>query len=208
MTFPCILILEGVAAPLDAPNVDTGLILPARYLRRPRSRGYQDFLFRDLRFDKDGAERPNFVLNQTPFRNARILIAAGTFGSGSSREQAPWGLLDYGFRCVIAESFGDTFYANACNTGILPVQLGSMTCDRLREQLHAAPGAAVRVDLPRQEVTGPDGTVYAFSIDAFRKRRLLEGLDDIGLTLLNESAVAAFESEYRRRFPWLFSQPA
>jgi len=207
MTFKPVVIVEGVGAPLDQPNIDTGLILPARFLRRPRSEGYQEFLFHDLRFDKDGVEKPNFVLNQAAYRKASVLVAGGTFGSGSSREQAPWSLLDYGFRCIIAEGFGETFYANSCNIGILPVPLSSAACERLRGQLHASPGATLRVDLPQQEIKGPDGVVYSFAIDSFRKRRLLEGLDDIGLTLQNETAIATFETDYRRRFPWLFTRP-
>ena len=197
-------VLEGAAAPLDQPNVDTGQILPARFLRRPRSEGYQQFLFRDLRFREDDSEDPSFVLNQAPFRQARILVADRNFGVGSSREQAAWGLIDYGIRCVIAADFGDIFYANAFKTGLLPVRLDVDVCRSLREQLLAHPEAGVRVDLPQQTVTGPDGVRHPFQIDAFRKRCLLEGLDDIGLTLQHEAAIAAFERSYRQRFDWLF----
>jgi 3-isopropylmalate/(R)-2-methylmalate dehydratase small subunit len=197
-------ILEAVAAPLDKSNVDTDQILPARFLRRPRKEGYQAFLFRDLRFREDGVENPEFVLNQAPFREARILVADRNFGGGSSREQAPWGLTDYGIRCVIAADFGDIFYFNSLKSGLLPVQLDIDTCIRLREQLHARPGATLRIDLPNQTVTGPEGTTYPFKIDAFRKRCLLEGLDDIGMTLQHDAAIRAFEHSYRKRFDWLF----
>lgn len=197
-------VLEGIAAPLDLSNVDTDQILPARYLRRPRKEGYQTFLFRDWRFREDGAEIPEFVLNQAPFRKARVLVADRNFGGGSSREQAPWGLTDYGIRCVIAADFGDIFYFNSLKSGLLPVQLDIAACVALRSQLHAKPGATLRIDLPNQAVTGPDGATYPFKIDAFRKRCLLEGLDDIGLTLRHDSAITAFEQAYRRRFEWLF----
>jgi 3-isopropylmalate/(R)-2-methylmalate dehydratase small subunit len=198
------LVLEDIAAPLDQSNVDTDQILPARFLRRPRKGGYQDFLFRDLRFREDGSENPNFVLNQAPFRKARILVGGRNFGGGSSREQAPWGLTDYGIRCVIAADFGEIFYLNSLKNGLLPVQLGIGDCVRLREQLHARPGATMRVDLPQQTVTGPDGGVYSFRIDSFRKRCLLEGLDDIGLTLQYTAAITQFEQSYRQKFDWLF----
>lgn len=198
-------VLEAVAAPLDKSNVDTDQILPARYLRRARKDGYAQFLFRDSRFTDDGSEIPGFVLNQAPFRKARILVGDRNFGGGSSREQAPWGLIDYGIRCVIAADFGDIFSLNAIKNGLLPVQLDVDACIKLREQLHAQPGATIRVDLPNQTVTAPDGTEYPFQIDASRKRSLLEGLDDIGLTLQHDAAIAAFEKSYRERFDWLFN---
>jgi 3-isopropylmalate/(R)-2-methylmalate dehydratase small subunit len=160
-----------------------------------------------MRFREDGSEIPDFVLNQAPFREARILVADRNFGAGSSREQAVWGLMDYGIRCVIAEGFGDIFYANSFKAGLLPVRLDLATCRKLREQLHAQPGARLRVDLPQQEVTGPDGSAHAFDIDPFRKRCLLEGLDDVGLTLQYDDAITAFEQSYRQRFDWLFDLP-
>jgi 3-isopropylmalate/(R)-2-methylmalate dehydratase small subunit len=193
-------VLEGVAAPLDKSKVDTDQILPARFLRRPRKEGYAQFLFRDWRED------PDFILNQAPFREAKILVADRNFGGGSSREQAPWGLTDYGIRCVIASDFGDIFYFNSLKSGLLPVQLEIDTCIKLRGELHAKPGATMRVDLSAQTVTGPDGTAYPFSIDAFRKKCLMEGLDDIGLTLQYDAAISAFETKYRERFDWLFNR--
>lgn len=194
------IVLEGVAAPLDKSKVDTDQILPARFLRRPRKEGYGQFLFRDLRDD------PGFVLNQPAFREAKILVADRNFGGGSSREQAPWALSDSGIRCVIAADFGDIFYFNSLKTGVLPVALDIDACIALRQQLHARPGATMKVDLPNQTVTGPDGKAYPFTIDAFRKKCLLEGLDDIGITLQHDPAISAFEKQYRERFSWLFSR--
>ncbi|MBB3181069.1 3-isopropylmalate dehydratase small subunit [Variovorax sp. Sphag1AA] len=199
-------VLEDVAVPFDKPDVDTDQILPARFMRRPRTEGYDQFLFRDLRFRQDGSEDPEFVLNQPPYRQARILVGDRNFGGGSSREQAPWALLDYGIRCVIAADFGDIFNVNALKSGLLPVQVDIAVCARLRQQLHERPGAVLRVDLPSQIVTGPDGATYAFRIDAFRKRCLLEGLDDVGLTLRHEAELDAFERDYREKFSWLFPE--
>jgi 3-isopropylmalate/(R)-2-methylmalate dehydratase small subunit len=189
---------EGVAAPIDRSKVDTDQILPARFLRRPRKGGYGSFLFRDLMDD------PQFVLNQPAWREAKILVADRNFGGGSSREQAPWALSDYGIRCVIAVDFGDIFYLNSLKSGVLPIALDVDVCSNLRRQLHARPGATIKVDLPAQAVTAPDGTVHRFQIDGFRKKCLLEGLDDIGITLQHEAAIAAFETQYRKRFDWLF----
>ena len=191
-------VLEGVAAPLDQSKVDTDQILPARFLRRPRKEGYGQFLFRDW------MDNPQFVLNQPPYRNAKILVADRAFGGGSSREQAPWALSDYGIRCVIAVDFGDIFYLNSLKSGVLPIALAFEVCLELRKQLHARPGATMKIDLPSQTVTGPDGSTYRFEIDAFRKKCLLEGLDDVGITLQHEAAIAAFENRYRNRYDWLF----
>ena len=191
-------VLEGVAAPIDQSKVDTDQILPARFLRRPRKEGYGSFLFRDL------MDNPQFVLNQPAYRAAKMLVADRNFGGGSSREQAPWALSDYGIRCVIAADFGDIFYLNSLKTGVLPIILDAQVCDELRKQLHARPGATMKVDLPAQTVTAPDGRIHRFAIDGFRKKCLLEGLDDIGITLQHEPAIAAFETQYRQRFDWLF----
>lgn len=199
-------ILEDLAAPLDRSNVDTDQIMPARFVRRPRQGGYQNFVFHDLRFHDDGSEKPDFILNQTPFRKARILVAERNFGIGSSREQAPWGLADYGIRCVIAADFGEIFYANSLKNGLLPVALDVAVCMNLRERLHARPGSTLRVDLPRQFVTGPDGDEHGFEIDGFRKRLLLGGLDEVDLTLQYVPAIVEFEDSYRRTFDWLFER--
>ena len=191
-------VLEGVAAPIDQSKVDTDQILPARFLRRPRKEGYGSFLFRDL------MDNPQYVLNQPAYRAAKMLVADRNFGGGSSREQAPWALSDYGIRCVIAADFGDIFYLNSLKTGVLPIILDAQVCDELRKQLHARPGATMKVDLPAQTVAAPDGRIHRFEIDGFRKKCLLEGLDDIGITLQHEPAIAAFETQYRQRFDWLF----
>lgn len=195
---------EAVAAPLDTPKVDTDQILPARFLRRPRKEGYGRYLFHDLRFREDGQEIPEFVLNRGPFREAQILVADRNFGGGSSREQAPWGLADYGIRCVIASDFGEIFHSNALKTGVLPVVLDIETCMNLRARLHATPGARMRVSLSDQTVCGPDGSIHRFEIDAFRKRCLMQGLDDIGITLQHEAAIASFEAQRRQQFAWLY----
>jgi 3-isopropylmalate/(R)-2-methylmalate dehydratase small subunit len=192
-------LLEGVAAPLDRSKVDTDQILPARFLRRPRKEGYGQFLF------KDWMDNPAFVLNQAPYRAAKILVADRAFGGGSSREQAPWALSDYGIRCVVAVDFGDIFYLNSLKSGVLPVSLDFQVCTNLRKQLHARPGATMKVDLPSQTVSGPDGASYRFEIDVFRKNCLLKGLDEIGITLQHEAAITAFENRYRKRFDWLFN---
>lgn len=199
--------LEGIAAPLDLSNVDTDQILPARFMRLPRSSGYHQFVFRDLRFLPDGSENAAFVLNQALFRKAVILVADRNFGGGSSREQAPWGLLDYGIRCVIAADFGEIFYNNAFKCGLLPVQLSVDDCSDLRRNLHGRPGANLRIDLPAQTVTTSDDRVLHFEIDPARKRMLVEGLDDVGLTLREEINIARFEAQYRSRFDWLFNAP-
>ncbi len=190
-------VLEGVAAPLDHSKIDTDQILPARFLRRPRKEGYGQFLF------KDWMDNPAFVLNQAAYRSAKILVADRAFGVGSSREQAPWALSDYGIRCVIAVDFGDIFYLNSLKSGVLPIALD--VCEDLRKQLHARPGATMTVDLPSQTVTGPDGSTYRFTIDAFKKKCLLEGLDEVGITLQHDAALTAFENNYRKRFDWLFN---
>src|SRR4051812_43953341 len=147
---------EGVAAPIDRSKVDTDQILPARFLRRPRKEGYGQFLF------KDWMDDPAFVLNLAPYRQAKILVGDRTFGGGSSREQAPWALSDYGIHCVIAVDFGDIFYLNSLKSGLLPIALGVEVCADLRKQLHARPGATMKIDLPSQSVTGPDGTAHRF----------------------------------------------
>ncbi|MBW8270784.1 3-isopropylmalate dehydratase small subunit [Caldovatus aquaticus] len=200
--------LTAVAAPLDVPNVDTDQIAPARFLRRPRREGYADVLFHDLRYAAPGVERPEFVLNRPPYRDARILVADRNFGGGSSREQAVWALVDGGIRCVIAISFGDIFWENSVKGGLLLVRLDEPEVAALRRQLHARPGARITVDLERQSITAPDGRALAFEIEPARKRRLLLGLDEIGLTLRHEDAIAAFERGYRTRRPWLFRHGA
>lgn len=195
--------LTAVAAPIDIVNCDTDRIIPARFLRKPRVPGYERWLFHDMRFDAEGRERPEFVLNQAPFRNARILVAAANYGCGSSREQAVYAMLEYGIRSVIAPSFGDIHYGNALQNGFLPVVLGEAACEKLRGQLHAAPGATITIDLPAQSVTGPDGAVYRFEIDAAAKERLVKGLDDVGLVLQHIERIEGFEARHLQEQPWV-----
>ena len=195
--------LTAVAAPIDLPNVDTDRIIPARFLRKPRGPEYAGWLFHDVRFDADGHEREDFVLNQVPFRDARILVAGDNFGCGSSREAAVWALDEYGIRVVIAPSLGDIFHENCGKNGLLAVILPRDAVAGLRAQLHASPGATVTVDLDRETVTAPDGTVHPFDVDPFRKQALLRGQDEIALTLSYEPEIAAFEDRHARAMPWL-----
>jgi 3-isopropylmalate/(R)-2-methylmalate dehydratase small subunit len=196
--------LDAAAVPIDLPNVDTDRVIPARFLRKPQgSAGYDRYLFHDVRFDASGAERPEFVLNQPGFRDAKILVAAENFGCGSSREAAVWALAAYGIRCVIAPSLGDIFQGNCGKNGVLAVILPPAAVGDLRRQLHARPGARLHVDLDAQTVTAPDATVHRFEIDPFRKQMLLSGQDDIGLTLQYESQIAAYEATHRAAPPWL-----
>ena len=197
--------LTAVAAPMDRPNIDTDQLLPARFLRRPRDEGFGDVLFIDQRFDDDGNPRPDFVINQEPYKEARIIVGDRNFGGGSSREGAPWALLDYGFRCIIASSFGDIFYNNSLKNGLLPVRLPEDAVKAIRAQLHDNPGTTITVDLEAQTVTSPDGTTHSFDIEPFRKQSLLKGLDDIGMTLEHEDKIDAFEASFREKRPWLFA---
>ncbi|MGH8665564.1 MAG: 3-isopropylmalate dehydratase small subunit [Burkholderiales bacterium] len=195
--------LSAVGAPIDIVNCDTDRIIPARFLRKQRVPGYERWLFHDMRFDATGNERPEFVLNQAPYRNACILVAAANYGCGSSREQAVYAMHEYGIRSVIAPSFGDIHYGNALQNGFLPIVLAEADCARLRSQLHAEPGAALTIDLPAQTVTGPDGALYRFDIDAAAKERLVKGLDDVGLVLQHIERIEGFEQRYLLEHPWV-----
>ena len=194
--------VTAVAAPMDLPNIDTDRIIPARFLRKPKE-GLAGLLFHDVRFDDQGNEREDFVLNQAPFRAAKILVVADNFGCGSSREAAVWVLEHHGIRAVIAPSLGDIFHENCYKNGLLPVILPREVVAGLRAQLHANPGANVTVDLESQTVTAPDGTVHRFDVDPFRKQALLTGQDEIALTLGYEKEIAAFEARQAREMPWL-----
>jgi 3-isopropylmalate/(R)-2-methylmalate dehydratase small subunit len=194
----------AVAVPIDLPNVDTDRIIPARFLRKPRGEAdYARFLFHDVRFDAHGREKPDFILNQAPYRDARIVVAGENFGCGSSREMAVWALHAYGVRCVIAPSLGDIFFENCGKNGVLAVLLPADTVAGLRRQLHGRPGARMTIDLEPQTVTGPDGAGYRFEIDAFRKQALLTGQDEIALTLHYADAIDAFERRRETELPWL-----
>lgn len=195
--------LTAVAAPLDMANIDTDKIIPARFLRKLRGPGYEHLLFRDIRFDADGNEKPGFVLNQAPYRNAKILVAGANFGCGSSREAAVYVMYDYGIRSVIAPSFGDIHYGNELQNGMLPVTLPDEICQKLRQELHDQPGAQITVDLESQSVTGPDGATCRFDIDPSHRERLLKGLDDIGLVMQNVKEIEAFEKRHHSELPWL-----
>jgi 3-isopropylmalate/(R)-2-methylmalate dehydratase small subunit len=192
----------AIAAPMDRDNIDTDQILPARFLMMPRDARYGTYAFRDLRIDRNEQEVVDFVLNQAPYRTARIIVARHNFGCGSSREGAVFTLVDAGFRSVVASSFGDIFYNNACNNGLLPVVLPEQQVAGLRAALHAAPGAEITVDLEAQSVIAPDGTTLPFEIDPHRRYRLLNGLDAVGYTLRFEAEIEAFEARYRQDARW------
>jgi 3-isopropylmalate/(R)-2-methylmalate dehydratase small subunit len=194
--------LNAIAVPLDDANIDTGRIIPSRFLRKARAPGYEKFLFRDARFDGEGNERPDFIMNRQPYRNAQILVADANFACGSSREAAVYVLVDAGFRCVIAPSFGETFFNNCFRNGLLPVRVSSGQAHELRRQLHGKPGARIKVDLEEQFVEAPDGSRLAFEIDTSRKLRLLRGLDDSALALEYLNDIAAFESRYFSENTW------
>ena len=195
--------IDAVGLPVASPNVDTDQIVPARYLWHPRSDGYGQWLFNDLRFAEDGKEKPDFVLNQPRYAGAKVLVADRNFGCGSSREHAVWALYDHGFRVVIASSFGDIFYNNSFKQGLLPVVLPEAEVTALREAIARGNSTRVSVDLETQTVTGPGGFIAKFQIAPFQKKKLLEGLDDIALTLASSDRIAAFEAEYEREIPWL-----
>ena len=195
--------LTAVAAPLDMVNVNTDQIIPARFLRKPRSAGYGNFLFNDLRAGADGAPNPDFVLNRAPYKPARILVAGRNFGCGSSREGAVYALHDAGFRAVIAPSFGDIFFNNCAKNGVVAAVLPEDAVSDLLRQLAARPGADVTVDLAHDAVIAPDGARHGFQLEASRKHCLLEGLDDITLTLQHEREIAGFEQQRYARLHWL-----
>lgn len=197
--------LTATAIPIDMVNIDTDQIIPARHLKRVRTDPeYASFLFHDLRLDESGAERPDFILNREPYRGGAIIVADENWGCGSSREAAVWALLKNGIRCVIAPSFGDIHYNNGMKNGMLPVRLSNAECTAPRGQLNAQPGAEVTVDLETQKATGPDGGVYGFEIDPFQKHCMLNGLDDIALTMEYDADFAAFEESYKKEASWLF----
>ena len=196
-------ILTGIAAPLPTANIDTDKIIPARFLKTIKRSGLGVHLFDTLRYDANGAERPDFVLNQPAFRAAEILITHENFGCGSSREHAPWALLDFGIRCVIAPDFADIFHGNCFKNGILPIALPRETCDLLMEDARLGTNARITVDLQRQVVIRPNGEEIAFTVDPLRRRMLLEGLDEIGQTMQRHAAIDAFEAAQTRAQPWL-----
>lgn len=195
--------LTGVAAPLPVVNIDTDMIIPKDYLKTIKRTGLGKGLFAEARYNEDGSENPDFVLNQPAWRNASILIAGDNFGCGSSREHAPWALLDFGIRCVISTSFADIFYNNCFKNGILPIVVSQEDLDKLMDDARRGANATVSIDLEEQEIRGPDGGVIRFDIDAFKKHCLLNGLDDIGLTLEKASAIDTYETRMSDNHPWL-----
>ena len=195
--------LTGVAAPLPRVNVDTDAIIPKQYLKSIKRTGMKAGLFYEWRTNQDGSEKPDFVLNKPAYRNAQILVAGANFGCGSSREHAPWALLDFGIRCVIAPSFGDIFFNNCFKNGMLPIALPQADVDKLMQDAEKGANATISVDLEKQEITRPDGGVIKFDIDPFRKYCLLNGFDDIGLTLRQKAKIDDYEAERRRTMPWL-----
>ena len=194
--------LTGIAAHLPMINVDTDMIIPKQYLKTIKRTGLSKGLFADLRYDEKGIPLPDFVLHKPPYTQAKILITGENFGCGSSREHAPWALLDFGITCLIAPSFADIFYNNCFKNGILPVTLPQAEIDKLIDDAARGANATLTIDLPAQEIRGPDGGAIRFDIDPFRKRCLIEGLDDIGLTLEKADAIDAFEARSRLERPW------
>ena len=197
--------LRAVAAPLPMVNVDTDKIIPKQFLKTIKRTGLSKGLFYELRFDEAGRPKAGFVLDQPAYREAKILVAGANFGCGSSREHAPWALLDFGIRCVIAPSFADIFYNNCFKNGILPIALPQEQVDLLMDDAERGSNAVVSVDLESQTVTGPDGGELHFEIDPFRRHCLLNGLDDIGLTLEKQAAIDSFEDSQRISQPWLYA---
>lgn len=195
--------LEGTAAPFPMVNVDTDRIIPARFLKTVKRTGLGKNLFNELRYDETGAENPDFILNKPAYRDARIMVAGDNFGCGSSREHAPWALADFGIRCVIAPSFADIFANNSAKNGILLIALPQEDVDALMDDARKGENARLSIDLEAQEIVRPDGGRISFDVDPFRKHCLLNGLDDIGLTLQREDRIDAFERDRRAAQPWV-----
>ena len=198
--------LRAVAAPLPMVNIDTDKIIPKQFLRTIKRTGLSKGLFYELRFDEQGNPKEGFVLDQPAYKNAKILIAGDNFGCGSSREHAPWALLDAGIRCVISTSFADIFYNNCFKNGILPIVLPKEQVDMLMDDARRGANAILTVDLEKQEITGPDGGTIKFEIDQFRKHCLMNGLDDIGLTLEKADKIDGYEAKQRQSAPWLAAE--
>jgi 3-isopropylmalate/(R)-2-methylmalate dehydratase small subunit len=194
--------LTGVAVPLPMINVDTDMIIPKQFLKTIKRTGLGGALFHEMRTREDGSQNPDFVLNQPAYKKAQILVTGENFGCGSSREHAPWALLDFGIKCVIAPSFADIFYNNCFKNGILPIALPQADVDKLMDDAERGSNAVISVDLEKQELRGPDGGMIKFEVDPFRKQCLLNGWDDIGLTLRHETEITDFEAKRKREMPW------
>jgi len=195
--------LTGVAAPMDIRNIDTDMLIPKQYLKTIKRTGLGTALFSEMRYHEDGSENPDFVLNKPAYRDTKIIVAGENFGCGSSREHAPWALLDFGVKCVVSTSFADIFYNNCFKNGILPIVLPQEDVDKLMDDANRGSNAVVTVDLEAQEISGPDGGKISFEIDPFRKHCLLNGLDDIDLSLEKETHIKAYEQKANQQRPWV-----
>ena len=194
--------LTGVAAPMKIRNIDTDMIIPKQYLKTIKRTGLGSGLFSEMRFNEDGSENPDFVLNKPAYRDAKIIVAEDNFGCGSSREHAPWALLDFGVRCVISTSFADIFFNNCFQNGVLPIRVSRDDLDKLMEDAERGANATMTIDLEAQEIQGPDGGVVKFDIDAFRKHCVINGLDDIGITMQKNAGIASYEDNLTKSRPW------
>lgn len=199
-------VITGVAAPMQLINIDTDMIIPKQFLKTIKRTGLGKHLFAEMRYNEDGSEKPDFVLNQPAYRNAKVLVTGENFGCGSSREHAPWAIADFGIKCVIAPSFADIFFNNCFKNGILPIRLPQEEVDKLMDDAKRGANALLTVDLEAQTISGPDGGVISFEVESFRKHCLLNGLDDIGLTLQKKTSIDSFESTYQQDCPWLFTK--
>jgi 3-isopropylmalate/(R)-2-methylmalate dehydratase small subunit len=196
-------VLEGVAAPMPMINIDTDKVIPKQYLKTIKRTGLGKGLFAEMRYNADGSDNPDFVLNKPAYKTAKIIVAGDNFGCGSSREHAPWALLDYGIRCVISTSFADIFYNNCFKNGILPIKVSPEDLEKLFDDAERGANATLSIDLAKQEIRGPDGGVVRFDIDAFRKNCLLNGLDDIGLTMVKSEKITGYEDKVKAARPWM-----
>jgi len=194
--------LTGIAAPMNMINIDTDQIIPKLHLRTIKRTGLGKVVFEELRFNTDGSEKPEFILNQEPYRKAKIIVAGDNFGCGSSREHAPWALMDFGIRCVISTSFGDIFYNNCFKNGVLPIRVSPGDLEKLFEDADRGANATLTIDLEKQEIRGPDGGTVKFEIDHHRKHCLLNGLDDIGQTKQKHDKIVSYEEKAKSARPW------
>lgn len=194
--------LTGVAAPMPVVNIDTDMIIPKNYLKTIKRTGLGKGLFADMRYLDDGSENPDFILNKPAYRHAKIIVAGDNFGCGSSREHAPWAMADFGIRCVISTSFADIFYNNCFKNGILPIKVSPEDLEKLMDDAERGANATLTIDLENMEISGPDGGTLKFDLDEFRRHCLLNGLDDIGLTMEKSSTIDAFEQENAKEYPW------
>ena len=194
--------LTGVAAPMKIRNIDTDMIIPKQYLKTIKRTGLGSGLFSEMRFNEDGSENPDFVLNKPAYRDAKIIVAEDNFGCGSSREHAPWALMDFGVRCVISTSFADIFFNNCFQNGVLPIRVSREDLDKLMEDAERGANATMTIDLDAQEIQCPDGGVVKFDIDAFRKHCMLNGLDGVGITMQKDKSISSFEENLAQSRPW------